>query len=190
MDKDRLAGIITFLKEAERLKDTLRSGYTAQGKQESTAEHTWRLTLMAMMFSRDVNDCNLLKLLKLCIIHDLGEALSGDIPAIKQQRAPDKSEQELADLRTLCESLPQDLREEMMDLWAEYEAGETREAVFAKGFDKLETILKHNAGSNPSNFDYAFNLNYGKNYTDRDPLLAEIRVLLDSDTNKRMAESK
>lgn len=83
-DSARLEGIIAFLQAAEQLKDTLRSGITTQGRPESTAEHSWRLCLMAMLFDRELGEYDRLKLLKLCIVHDLGEAISGDVPATRQ----------------------------------------------------------------------------------------------------------
>jgi len=73
-------------------------------------------------------------------------------------------------------------------LWDEYEAAETAEARLAKAFDKLETILQHNQGDNPPDFDYAFNLNYGTEYTDLDPLVTEFRRILDEQTRQRDAE--
>lgn len=55
----------------------------------------------------------------------------------------------------------------------------------AKGLDKIETIIQHNQGKNPPNFDYIFNLSYGVQYTSKHPLLAAIRQLIDKDTRRR-----
>ena len=84
-----LGGVLEFLRAAEQLKNTLRSGYTSGGRQESVAEHTWRLCLMAMLIGRYVADVDLLRLMKMCLVHDLGEAIEGDIPA--PQQAPGAS---------------------------------------------------------------------------------------------------
>ena len=81
LDEDRLTGILAFLQAAEQLKDTLRSGTTRRGRPESTAEHSWRLTLMVMLFEKELIGLDLTRLLKLSIVHDLGEAISGDVPA-------------------------------------------------------------------------------------------------------------
>lgn len=185
---DRLRSILAFLQAAEQLKNTLRSATTSQGRTESTAEHTWRLSLMIMMFDKDLLDCDLHRLLKLCIVHDLGEAISGDIPAIYQDASNDKAARERADLIELCTPLPQDLHDEILGLWDEYDAAATPEAILAKGFDKLETILQHAIGKNAPEFDYAFNLTYGATQTDRHPLLRQIRQLADKATRDRMAE--
>src|SRR5215217_4764866 len=164
-DTSRLAAILAFTQDAERLKDTLRTGVTRQGRAESTAEHTWRLCLMVMLFGRELPELDLLKLLKLCLVHDLGEAISGDVPATLQMHDPGRADRERADLQTLCASLPADLRQEVLTLADEYTAGVTPEAGAAKGFDKLETMLQHLIGRNAPGFDYEFNLSYGKRYT-------------------------
>ena len=185
-DSARLQGIIAFLQAAEQLKDTLRSGITAQGRTESTAEHSWRLCLMAMLFDRELGEYDRLKLLKLCIVHDLGEAISGDVPATLQIAGDGRAQQERADLIALCAPLPADLREEIVALWDEYSTAASFEAVLAKGFDKLETMLQHLVGKNAPDFDYAFNLGYGTKHTARHPLLAQLRQLVDDETRKRI----
>ncbi|BCH22053.1 HD domain-containing protein [Mesorhizobium sp. L-8-10] len=186
METSRFVGIIEFLQAAEQLKNTLRSGITSEGRPESTAEHSWRLCLMVMMFDRELGACDRLKLLKLCIVHDLGEAISGDVPAIHQKGDDGRAERERADLIRLCAPLPRDLQREILDLWDEYSAATTPEAVLAKGFDKLETMLQHLVGRNAPDFDYAFNLTYGVKQTDRHPLLRQLRALVDEATSRRV----
>lgn len=174
---------LSFLREAERLKDVLRTAYTRTGKQESTAEHTWRLCLFILSFADQLPDLDLLKVIKMALLHDLGEAIHGDTPAIAQQNF-DKLEQERADLVTLMQSLPRELQTEFLELWDEYNQAQTPEAQAVKAFDKLETILQHNQGANPPEFDYAFNLAYGQRYTQTNPLFAAIRALLDTETRQ------
>jgi putative hydrolase of HD superfamily len=185
MQPDELDAILTFLRSVERLKTVVRSGWTSAGQQESVAEHTWRLTLMAMVFYGQNSDIDGARLLKMCLIHDLGEAVSGDIPAPAQQPDAPKSARERADLVQLISSLPASVQEEILSLWDEYEAATSVEARLAKGLDKLETILQHTQGANPPDFDYAFNLAYGRQYTSADPLLAAIRARLDQETARR-----
>ncbi|WP_051631268.1 HD domain-containing protein [Afifella pfennigii] len=187
IDPERLGGILAFVQAAERLKDTLRSGVTAEGRRESVAEHSWRLCLFVTLFSRELAGIDELRLVKLCLVHDLGEAIAGDVPAPLQHAGPERAESERAALAELCAPLPADLREEILALAAEYAAGATPEAVLAKGFDKLETILQHALGKNPPDFDYAFNLAYGAEATARHPLLRELRVFADAATRGQMA---
>ena len=183
-----IEAVLTFLRAAERLKTVARSGWTSAGDPESVAEHTWRLCLMAMMFYGGDSDIDVLRLLKMCVIHDLGEALSGDVPAPAQVGSSGKAAQERSDLLDIIQPLPPALRQEIVELWDEYEAGNSREGRLAKGLDKLETILQHTQGKNPSGFDYSFNLEYGRRYTAVDPLMAEIRTQLDKET-ARLEES-
>lgn len=189
VDDHRIHAILAFTQSAEQLKDTLRTGVTARGRPESTAEHSWRLCLMVMLFSRDLPELDALRLLKLCLVHDLGEAISGDVPATLQASDPGRAERERRDLQLLCEPLPDDLRAELLSLSDEYSAGVTPEAKAAKGFDKLETMLQHLIGRNAPGFDYAFNLSYGRRYTDHHPLLAAIREIVDGQTRQRLAQA-
>lgn len=188
MPNENLQGRLAFLQQAERLKNVLRSAHTSQGRRESTAEHSWRLALMALVFAPDLPGLDLLKLLKLCIIHDLGEALNGDIPATEQSDSFDKSAREKVDLETLTASLPTGQRAEFLALWQEYEDALTPEAKAVKALDKLETIIQHNQGLNPEDFDYGFNLDYGQAHMQADPLFMELRALIDRDTRQRMQD--
>lgn len=187
MPRDELDGILAFLRGAERLKTVTRSGWTSAGDQESVAEHTWRLCLMAMLVCGRAEGVDPARLLKMCLIHDLGEAIGGDVPAPAQSAAGGKAHQERADLLQLVEPLPAALRQEIVALWDEYEAAASPEARLAKGLDKLETILQHTQGKNPADFDYAFNLAYGRRYTADHPVLAALRARLDAETARRAA---
>lgn len=181
-DEDTLRGVLAFLRSAENLKNTLRQSHTSTGRQESAAEHSWRLCLLILACSNLFAGLCLEKLLKLAVVHDLGEAISGDIPAVSLPQAEAKSARERRDMRVLCAPLPENLRKEFLALWEEYEAASTAEAQMVKGLDKLETLAQHNQGLNPPDFDYAFNLAYGRSHTDAHPLLQALRKSIDADT--------
>lgn len=191
MESAELSGVLDFLRAAERLKNTTRSGFTSEGRPESVAEHTWRLCLMAMLLGPSFPDVDFAKLVKICIVHDLGEAIGGDVPAPEQARRASlgatagKSADERRDLLELLRPLPPWLRDEITALWDEYEAAASAEARLAKVLDKLETIMQHNQGRNPAGFDYRFNLAYGRQYLTEHPLLAEVRAVLDAETERR-----
>jgi len=186
MAADEIRGALAFLREAERLKNVIRSAHTSTGRPESTAEHTWRLCLMAMLFADGLGEVDVARLLKICIVHDLGEALHGDVPAVAQPEGGDKAAQERADLEILTRPLDPRRRAEILSLWDDYDAGASLEARLVKGLDKLETILQHNQGLNPADFDYAFNLGYGAKQTAVHPLFTAIRAELDGDTRARL----
>jgi 5'-deoxynucleotidase YfbR-like HD superfamily hydrolase len=187
VQENEIERILVFVRAAERLKTVTRSGWTSAGDPESVAEHTWRLCLMAMLFYGRTPGVDLARLLKICLIHDLGEALGGDVPAPAQQQGSNKAVHERADLLELISPLPPVMQQEIVELWDEYESAQSTEGKLAKGLDKLETILQHNQGKNPSDFDYSFNLEYGRRFTATDPLLAAVRARLDDETARRSA---
>jgi putative hydrolase of HD superfamily len=184
-----LDGIIAFLRSAERLKGTFRSAWTSSGERESVAAHTWRLCLMALLLADHFPEVDFARLIRILIVHDLGEALHGDIPATRQDPSTGKAEQERRDLLELLAPLSEELRRDVTRLWDEYNGAATPEARLAKGLDKLETIMQHNEGRNPGDFDYMFNLEYGRRFTTADPRLAALRAVLDAETVQRAARS-
>jgi putative hydrolase of HD superfamily len=143
-----------------------------------------------MLLADDLEGVDLVRLLQLCLVHDLAEATTGDVPAPLQAAADGRKERERDALGRLCSPLPHDLRGRIEALCAEYEAGRSLESLIAKGLDKIETMLQHLAGANSPGFDYRFNLAYGRAITDRHPVIRQIRSSLDSKTNRRIeAES-
>ena len=191
MQPSELAGVLEFLRAAEALKTATRSGWTSAGDPESVAEHTWRLCLMALALHPSFPDVDFTRLIKICIVHDLGEAIGGDVPAPEQaRRTVGKAADERRDLLQLLAPLPDALRAEITGLWDEYEAARSPEAKLAKALDKLETILQHTQGRNPADFDYRFNLTYGRQYTADHPVLVAVRALLDEATEQRARESE
>ncbi len=185
MNDETLVKYIDFIQRAEALKSTLRTAYTATGRQESTAEHSWRLALLALVLAEEIPEADPLRLLRLCLVHDLGEAIHGDIPAVDQRAGQPKSAAERADLEDLTSGLPPRGREAILALWEDYETGGSLEARLVKGLDKLETIIQHNQGLNPERFDYPFNLGYGRKHTATHPILEQIRRLADRETARR-----
>jgi putative hydrolases of HD superfamily len=117
------------------------------------------------------------------------------VPAPEQARrlaagvATGKGKDERRDLLTLLQPLPSALQAEIAELWDEYEAAKTPEARLAKALDKLETIMQHTQGKNPLHFDYAFNLDYGREHTAGQALIVEIRTILDAETARLAKEA-
>jgi len=190
-DLAHLSGILDFLRATERLKVVRRSAYTSEGEAESVAEQSWRLCLMALVLGDEFPNADLARLLAMCIVHDLGEAIGGDVPAPEQARrlaadpSATKSAKEREDLLTLLAPLPDATRAMITSLWDEYEAAASVEARIAKALDKLETILQHTQGDNPAEFDYRFNLDYGRRFTAGHPVIVRLRELLDEETRRR-----
>lgn len=189
MNSSEITEILLFLRSTERLKNTIRSSCTSTGRPESVAEHTWRVCLMAMVLEKGFPEVDMSRVIKICLIHDLGEAINGDIPAPEQTGSSGKSEAERVDLLQLLKPLPDVIRNDILELWDEYEQASTPEAKTAKALDKLETIIQHNQGNNPPDFDYTFNLEYGREYISDHPVISSIRKVLDKET-EYLASSK
>jgi putative hydrolase of HD superfamily len=188
MESDETEAYLAFFRAIEPLKDTLRSGFTAQGRRESTAEHSWRLALMAVALEEQLVGIDAKRLLQMLVLHDLGEALHGDVPAPLQEG--DKSGDERAAMSRLLAPLPAPAAARLMALWEEYGAAESPEARLAKGLGRLETVLQHSQGANPPGFDYRFNLSYGRSHTDAHPLVAALRAPVDAQTARRAKERR
>ncbi len=179
-------GLYRFIEAAGALKDTLRSAHTQAGRVESVAEHSWRLGLLACVLAPREPGLDALDILKLCLIHDLGEAIGGDVPAPRQVDQDLRQARERQDFLTLVGPLPEAARAELTRLYDDYLERRTPEARFVKAVDKLETLITHAEGANPAGFEYSFNLAYGRDATDVVPIVASMRCLADAKTRARM----
>jgi putative hydrolase of HD superfamily len=147
--KQKIDTILKVLSLAERLKFELRHSYTSSGRQESVAEHTWRMSLMAVLIEPLLTkQVDTARLLKMIIVHDLVEAEARDISALEVLRNPEIRIKKAADEKRAIENLRASLIEtngnEIYDLFYEFEHKETYEAKVANALDKLEVQLQHN----------------------------------------------
>ena len=127
---------------AERLKDTIRHCTTSKHRPESVAEHSWRMVLMAYFLQDEFPQADMNRVMKMCLIHDLGEAFTGDIPVFAKTAAHEKMEEQL--LNEWVSTLPEALAGEMQALYEEMNARETLEAKIYKAIDSLEAVIQHN----------------------------------------------
>ena len=151
---------LDILHVAERLKDTPRHCTTSNGKTESVAEHSWRISLMAFLLRHEFPDLNMDKVVDMCLIHDLGECFTGDIPAFLKTDSDSETEDTLLD--QWVRSLPPEVSADLADLYREMEAQETAEAKVYKAMDKLEALIQHNESplSTWSENEYELNKTY------------------------------
>ena len=154
--------LIEVLSVAERLKDAVRHCYTSGGRRESVAEHSWRISLMAYFVSDEFPEADLLKIMKMCLIHDMGEAFTGDIPAF--EKTVKDSEKEADVLGEWVKTLPEPFDKEMAELYQEMEAQQTLESRIYKALDKLEALIQHNEAdiSTWLPLEYDLQLTYGE----------------------------
>ena len=193
-DSTLINGLMTIIKngnndsagEIENLKSVTRTAWTKTGRRESTAEHSWRLSMLLMVLEEDFKDIDINKAIKMSLVHDLGELYDGDISATLQHDNDNKSEMEERAMNRMLKVLPESISKQIYDLWAEYNKCATKEAKLVKAMDKLETIVQHNQGTNPKDFDYEFNLTYGKKYFEDDDTLKYMRNIIDEDTKNKI----
>lgn len=133
---------LDILHTAEKLKDTTRHCTTSKGRIESVAEHSWRVALMAYLLRDEFPEADMDRVIRMCLVHDLGECFTGDIPTFQKTGRDTAKEEAL--LEEWVSSLPQPLSDDMKALYAEMEAQETAEAKIYKAFDKLEAVIQHN----------------------------------------------
>ncbi len=187
---ENISKYISFIQEAEKLKSVLRTAWSSTGREESTAEHSWRMALLAGVVLKEYPQLDGQRVLMMCLIHDLGEIYGGDISANLLPDADEKYQMEFDAVQQVFGLLPEEQRDELLALWQEYNDDSSPEAHLVKALDKAETIIQHNQGKNPPGFDYDFNLEYGAAYFKQDSFLQGMRKQLDEETNKRWQEEK
>jgi putative hydrolase of HD superfamily len=189
-----LVAVLEVLQLAERLKCELRHSYTSDGRQESVAEHTWRMSLMAVLLEPYLaQPIDVARLLKMIIIHDLVEAEAGDVSVLDVLRNPGlkttKQAREKAAIQNLRRKLDGPPGQEIYDLWYEFEGKSTYEARVANALDKLEVQLQHNDAplSTWEELEYEMSFMMGK-HTDFDPVLSQLKELIEAQAETKMRQ--
>ena len=149
--------LLDILHVAERLKDTPRHCTTSRRRRESVAEHSWRVSLMAFLLRSEFPQADMDKVIRMCLIHDLGECFTGDIPTFLKTAKDNEIEESL--LGRWIGSLPEGPAGEMQTLLAEMEAQQTLEARIYKALDKLEAVIQHNESPIDTWADNEYELN-------------------------------
>lgn len=187
MEPKKLTEILSV---AERLKDATRHCYTSGGRRESVAEHSWRITLMAYFVSDEFPEVDLLKIMKMCLIHDLGEAFIGDIPAF--EKTAEDSRTEADRLGKWVESLPAPYSEEMKELYQEMEEQQTPESRIYKALDKLEALIQHNESdiSTWIPLEYDLQMTYGNEQVRFSEYLTRLRDQVREDSRQKIREKE
>jgi len=172
----------------------MRHSWTSDStRQESTAEHTWLLCLIAMTIFDELKiKVDQLKVLKMLIIHDLAETIIGDIPAFDTEGRKGKKEKEKVAMEQLVKNLPLKIRNEIMELFEEMEAKSTPEAKIAQAIDKFEAPLQHNISDIATwdQNDYDIHGRYKMELYEFDPFLKELREELEHMTRRKATKAK
>ena len=174
--------LIEFLKVMERLKDAPRHCWTTGGRRESVAEHSWRVALMAMLVADEFPEADMDRVIRMCLIHDIGEAVTGDIPTFVKTDADRAVEGR--EVEALIGSLPAPWPETLGALFAEMDAQQTLEARLYKALDRMEAIQSHNESDVATwlPLEYGLNLTYGEENAAFHPYLKALRAEMRKDT--------
>ena len=180
--------LLSALHVAERLKDVTRHCHTSGGRHESTAEHSWRLALMAYWLRDDFPELDMDRVVRMCLIHDLGEAFTGDIPSFLKTGADEAREEDL--LFAWVRTLPEPYAGEMAALYREMAARQTPEARLYKALDNMEAVIQHNESdlSTWSENEFTLNLTYGFDKAAWSPVLTALRDAVREETEEKIAE--
>ena len=185
----RTENLLEAIHVAEKLKDATRHCYTSGGRHESVGEHSWRMTLMAYFMKDEFPEADMDKVIRMCIIHDLGEAFTGDIPTFLKTQADEEKEENL--LYGWVKTLPEPFASEMRQLYEEMAARETLEAKIYKAIDGLEAVIQHNESDihtwAPN--EYELNLTYAQDKVAFSEYLKEVRELVREETLAKMEAS-
>lgn len=175
-----------FLRRLECLKTNGRHSTTVGGVTETVAAHSWRLAVLALLILPEFPEIDGNKLIRMCLIHDFGEAITGDIPSFLKT---DKHEQTECDaVNALLSTLPEPQRGSLSALFAEMDAQVSAEARLYKALDKLEAVIQHNESDISTWLPLEFELQqtYAVENASEFPYLKELRALMLEDTLKKI----
>ena len=178
--------LLSVLHTANRLKDTTRHCWTPGNRHESVADHSWRLALAAFFLRDEFPDTDMDKVIKMCLIHDLGECFTGDIPTFMKSASDEKKEDTA--LFDWVASLPLPYDTELAALYTEMSARQTDEAKLYKALDKLEAVIQHNESDIRSwePLEYDLNRTYAYDAVAFSPYLTKLREAVREDTEEKI----
>lgn len=190
MNKNNIEKIFNFLFQINQLKLTLRYSTVKKSRGDSSADHSWRLALMVIVLIKELKlDIDELKAIKIALVHDLAECITGDIDYTLiidgKVKAEDKKEGELKAISKIKKMLPADIGKEIYNLWEEYEEIKSKEAKFIKALDKIETQLhvlqlskKMIKNDSHSEIIYTYSDKHIENFPELKPVLKLIKEKL------------
>lgn len=186
---------LEFISHVEKLKVEYRHSQKSDGSQESVAEHTWLMGILAFILFDEINiEVDQLKVLKMIAIHDLVEIFAEDIPAFeKSKRKEDKHITEKKALAQLLSFLPnKHLAKEIELLWEEFESKNTNESNLANAIDKIEAIIQHNLApiSKWEQGDFDINPYYRDELFNFDSFVRQLKDQVDIDVMNKIEKAK
>jgi len=155
-EPSRIDAQLAFLNEADRLKDQLRATpILSNTRPENSAEHSWHIMLYALTLAEHANrPIRIERVLKMLLLHDIVEIDAGDAPIHGDHDPAEQEAKEIAAAERIFGLLPADQREEFRNLWEEFEAAESDDAIFAKSIDRVQPVISNLETGGGSWIDY------------------------------------
>ena len=166
MTGEDLTRQIAFIKEIDKIKYIQRrTKLFNSDRNENDAEHSWHLAMMALVLSGHSNaEIDLLKVVKMVLIHDIVEIDAGDTFIYDQNKNHENTDEELKAAQRIFGLLPEKQAAQFIEIWTEFEEGITEEAKFARSMDRLEPLLQNtsNNGGTWKEFNVKYQTVYNK----------------------------
>lgn len=182
--------LLDILHRANMLKINTRHNWTIGDRKESVADHSYRIALMAMLLmdEEEFKNIDMNKVIRMCLIHDLGEAFTGDIPVFEKSKTDESNEDSI--LFNWIATFPKNQRESWTALLNEMLALQTNEAKTYKALDKLEALISHDEAdiSTWLPLEYELQLTYGNENVQFSPYLKQLKDYIDDITRKKIQE--
>lgn len=178
--------ILSFLHLCEKLKGVTRHAWTSNGTHESVASHSWRLGIMAMCMGDHFKEADMNKVIRMCLIHDLGEAITQDIPAFMKTKEDEDNENQV--WHFILSQLNGNVLKEFEDLFHEMNDMATAEAKVYKFLDKCEALIQHNEGNISTWLDLEYDLQYtyGIKECQYNEFTQDFRKAIDFETDEKI----
>ena len=182
--------LLKILNVAEKLKCNTRHCYTSSGRHESVAEHCWRTALMAMLLETEFPKADMNKVIKMILIHDLGEAFTGDIPCFNKTSKDEANESNVLD--DWVKTFPEPEQKQWLELYAEMNALETQEAKIYKALDKMEAVIQHDESdlSTWIPLEYELQFKYGLENVQFSDYMKNLKTEIDKITKSKIEKGK
>lgn len=182
--------LLKILNVAEKLKCNTRHCYTSSGRHESVAEHCWRTALMAMLLESEFPQADMNKVIKMILIHDLGEAFTGDIPCFNKTSKDETNESNVLD--DWVKTFPEPEQKQWLELYAEMNALETQEAKIYKALDKMEAVIQHDESdiSTWIPLEYELQFKYGLENVQFSDYMKNLKTEIDKITKSKIEKGK
>ena len=181
--------LLDFMSLAEKLKCNTRHSWTSDGRHESVAEHTCRLCVFAWLVKEEFPQLSMDHVMKLCLFHDLGEAVTGDVPCFEKKDCHREAEDE--GIKKAASMLPEKYEKELWERFRELDENKTEEAKLVHALDKMEAVIQHNEAPIDTwiPLEYDLQLKYGQEQAKAFPYLAELRRAVEEDTRRKILQS-